>query len=632
MKSTKLLFAFALGIFALSIILSSFASAAYVYTTNGFGGGNPLSNIRVINFVCNDNGCNTLGARLLDANSGAGNTNVISFNVPSATGFGYATYWFAPSYRAMEMEYNPGSDGASSANLNFIKYANCQAAVNTVSVVPPVINATQGLTITANVQSAINEAPLAPYAEPNDADLVRDYFSALTNVTLEIRNSLNALVYSSSSQAYILHDSAQNFVFNVPAGTLPLGNYAVSVVTNVFDSKCSSNIIRTSAAPGTLSVVSGLPGIQFSGVTASPASPATYAPGQTYQFNATVSGNNINSVWITFNGVNRTVTNNGNVYSFTISDLRAGNYTYQWFATNSSGSVFSSNVFNYVINKATPGLAVTITPSNSVQNGTQTTATASGCPAQLTCNFYRDGASIASPDVQTFPVGTYRYIYNTTGNENYTAFAAVNDLNVWISGGDTDEEDATEEPRIIVITDDQLTNGYSTYMNIDDRLKFNFCASPYYIKLTEVDTGADKAYFTLIPGDRRFTVKEGQSEEIDLNLDGTNDIVLRVDRIVNDQRVKIYIKRISNKCDALTAPAAKGSGLDVYGEQLTGKKASSLWANLWLWLLLGILLLLLLILLLLLLAAARRKDEKKKQQMKKQGPQVHQPVKTAVKK
>ena len=620
MKSTNFLFAFALGlilVFGIVFALAPVSAATYTYTTHGFAGATSLTNIRAINFVCTNDHCYNLGTRLSDANSGATNTNVITYSAPSANGHGYATYWFAPNYRAKEVEFNPAAGGSSSANLNFIQYANCNAPINSINIVPASINLTQGLTITANVQSAISEAPVAPYAEPNDADLVRDYFSARTNVSLEVRNISNNVAYSTSSQNYILHDSARNYVFNIPAGTLPMGNYTILITTSVSDTKCSSNTIRTSA-PRAFRVTNGTGGddnnnlnIQFSGLTENPASPATYAPGQNYQFNATVTGN-VSSVWMTFNGLNRAITRNGNVWTFTISDLRAGNYTYQWFANDTSGQIYNTSLFNYIVNRAVPGLAITISPSASVQNGTQTTATASGCPNQISCTFYRDWAVVANPDIGTFTIGVYHYIYNTTGNENYTANSVSVDLNVWNSGEDTDEEDATEEPKIIVITDDQLTNGYSVYMNVGDRIKFNFCATPYYIKLTEADLSAKKAYFTLIPGTSNFVLKQGNSEEIDLNLDGTNDIVFKLEKVVSDGRVKIYIKRISDRCEATTS-IEPTSGLNVYGEQLISeKKASSIWTNLMLWLLIGILLLLLLILLLLLLAAADRDKKKKK--------------------
>jgi hypothetical protein len=63
-------------------------------------------------------------------------------------------------------------------------------------------------------------------------------------------------------------------------------------------------------------------------------------------------------------------------------------------------------------------------------NGTETNATGSGCPSQLVCSLYRNDSAVSNPDVDTLAVGNYTYIYNTTGNENYSNASVSETLNV----------------------------------------------------------------------------------------------------------------------------------------------------------------------------------------------------------
>ena len=83
-----------------------------------------------------------------------------------------------------------------------------------------------------------------------------------------------------------------------------------------------------------------------------------------------------------------------------------------------------------------PTLGLTFSPSTSVTNGTTTTVTGTSCPAGLTCTLYRDDVSVSNPDVQTLGVGSYSYVYNTSGNENYTAASVSGTLTVTASGGE----------------------------------------------------------------------------------------------------------------------------------------------------------------------------------------------------
>lgn len=182
---------------------------------------------------------------------------------------------------------------------------------------------------------------------------------------------------------------------------------------------------------GNLTIIASGDGIapNYYNLSVYPASPVVYAPGQTYRFNATwTDAVAIGSVWILFNGTNRTLGSPGNgVYNFTISDLGAGNYSYKWYANDSSGNLNQTGSTNYSVTRAAVSLVLNITPLSPVTAGTETNATGSGCPAQLNCTLYRNDVAVSNPEIVALGAGTYNYTYNTTGNVNYSS-ASVSEI------------------------------------------------------------------------------------------------------------------------------------------------------------------------------------------------------------
>jgi PKD repeat protein len=297
---------------------------------------------------------------------------------------------------------------------------------------------------------------------------------------------------------------------------------------------------------------------KYSNLIANPASPANYAEDASYEFNATwIDDLAVVGAWIEFDGANYSASKSGDVYSFVINDIAPRNYSYRWFATDMAGNFNSTGIFVYTINKGTPSLSIEMQPSSSVDNGTETNVSGFGCPAQLVCKLYRDGAEVTNPDIQTLDIGSYQYIFNTTGNENYTAASITRTLSV-IEQGHNDNNDNNNSD-VIVIDDNDFSKGYYVTMDVGDKLKFDFCGAPYYIKLTETDTDDDKAYFLLTPLVETIILKKHQSQEIDLNGDGVNDILFRVESVTSDT-ARVYIKRISTTC----AQPTQESGLQVY--------------------------------------------------------------------
>ncbi|MEN7981865.1 MAG: hypothetical protein ABFQ65_00265 [Nanoarchaeota archaeon] len=157
-------------------------------------------------------------------------------------------------------------------------------------------------------------------------------------------------------------------------------------------------------------------------LTENPTDPTNYSPGATYEFNVTITDNReIDLVFIEFDGTNYTPSNLSDVYNFTISGLSVGTYSYYWFANDTSGNVNNTQNRTYTINQKIPSLNLTITPLQSETYGIETIATGSDCPAELTCNLYREHILVDNSDTQTLGVAVYNYTYNTTGNVNYSA-------------------------------------------------------------------------------------------------------------------------------------------------------------------------------------------------------------------
>jgi len=145
-----------------------------------------------------------------------------------------------------------------------------------------------------------------------------------------------------------------------------------------------------------------------------------FSPGASYEFNATVLNTN-GTAGIEFNGVNYTASNSSNVFAVTIGDLPAGIYDYYWWAygNGTDNNFNSSEAFSYTVAQNTTSL--TLSGTTPITYGTAGDYEGTGCPAQLTCNLYRDGVEVSNPDNSALAAGIYDYEYNTTGNTNYTS-------------------------------------------------------------------------------------------------------------------------------------------------------------------------------------------------------------------
>jgi len=120
-----------------------------------------------------------------------------------------------------------------------------------------------------------------------------------------------------------------------------------------------------------------------------------------------------------------------------VQSLGAGTYN---FTVDRTDTQNYSNVYDeelFTINPATPSLILEASPDWNVAPGVQTIVTGSNCPSQILCNLYLQNNLTSNPDIQNFSVGSYIYIYNTTGNNNYSIASATNTITVSVPSNTT---------------------------------------------------------------------------------------------------------------------------------------------------------------------------------------------------
>ncbi len=118
--------------------------------------------------------------------------------------------------------------------------------------------------------------------------------------------------------------------------------------------------------------------------------------------------------------------------------LGAGTYNYECNYTETQNYTASTNQSTFIINKATPSGTITgTTPitygtAGDVE-GTETNTGDGGCVYK----FYRDNVEVSNPDNSVLAAGTYDYVYNTTGCDNYTEVASLDTFTLTINKATT---------------------------------------------------------------------------------------------------------------------------------------------------------------------------------------------------
>jgi hypothetical protein len=109
-----------------------------------------------------------------------------------------------------------------------------------------------------------------------------------------------------------------------------------------------------------------------------------------------------------------------------VQDLSAGiyNFTVQRTDTENYSNLYNEELFT--INQVTNTATLILSPSNSEDYETETSAS---CSADFgTAQLYRNGILISNPDIQTLGVGIYEYVCNISESKNYTSASDSDNL------------------------------------------------------------------------------------------------------------------------------------------------------------------------------------------------------------
>jgi len=284
-----------------------------------------------------------------------------------------------------------------------------------------------------------------------------------TNITSgeTIVNGTSIFIYTNWTDNIQLHGwwvehnftgSPQNTTFNTTFDTGNWTNYTITatatigkiVVARIFANDTSGNLNYT--IPTWNWTIDGTAPTYWNHSN-SVSGEATYLPNRSYTFNISWTDNlgvgNVSVVLLNFsaNSSNMTTTSLGNSnYSVTLTDLAFGNYTYKWFANDSSNNWNSTIVYtlNVTQNTTNPITVYMVNSTSTITNGNISISAGNIVNVNGTFGYANSGimdlysnvtsgtwTNVSSPYITlaSLAAGVYAFIANTTGNVNYTANA-----------------------------------------------------------------------------------------------------------------------------------------------------------------------------------------------------------------
>jgi PGF-pre-PGF domain-containing protein len=144
------------------------------------------------------------------------------------------------------------------------------------------------------------------------------------------------------------------------------------------------------------------------------------------------------------NQINYTASNISSVYNVTLTNLAAGNYSFQWFANDTAGNQNFTSIFNFTKNQASPGLNLSFNTSQGifyqdilVENGTFVNITATANAEGIIILYLNDtainsGLNLISNRTQINVTLNATAFYNAT--QNYSSSSITRLINIEISG------------------------------------------------------------------------------------------------------------------------------------------------------------------------------------------------------
>ncbi len=148
----------------------------------------------------------------------------------------------------------------------------------------------------------------------------------------------------------------------------------------------------------------------------SPTDSPTYSSGVSYQFNATTTDLNLDTVLIEFNSLNYTPTQTGNVYDFIVTDLTIGIHNYFWHANDSAGNVNTTSG-TYTVNQNSENCQVLFNETSPLVYPA-TFLVYTNCNSDFTLT--RNGTTITNNTEQALATNTYNFSVQRTDTVNYS--------------------------------------------------------------------------------------------------------------------------------------------------------------------------------------------------------------------
>lgn len=194
--------------------------------------------------------------------------------------------------------------------------------------------------------------------------------------------------------------------FSIPGTYLIITNYSGNQnFTKEFDDLYVYVILSNISTVTTLSV--------------SPASPITYGTASNFSCSADVAGL---VQYLDIDGVNKTSELGLNIVR------GVGTYSLNCSTPTQSYYLASSDTETYIINKSSPTITISFSPSSSVVVGNPSSVSCSAPEGSV--SLYRNGTLVSNPDVQTLALGTYEYTCYYTATQNYTVGSTASNLNI----------------------------------------------------------------------------------------------------------------------------------------------------------------------------------------------------------
>ncbi len=195
-------------------------------------------------------------------------------------------------------------------------------------------------------------------------------------------------------------------------------NYTISALGNG-----TSNLLNsTELIPYNIVEIIDLEFPLFSGETQNPVNDTEFNLGLLYGFNATITHTN-GTAGIEFDGVNFSLSNIGDLFNFTTTNLNSQLHTYYFWAYG-NGTLENFNnteLSSYTVAQNT-SWALGLTGTTPIDYLTPGDFDFDGCPSQITCELFRNDTSgaISNPDTTVLAAGSYNYTANSSGNANYS--------------------------------------------------------------------------------------------------------------------------------------------------------------------------------------------------------------------